>query len=213
MCWNKETSFITLIIGTLFNIILVLSYPTKEVRIIAFLWQFVLFMQLFEGLSWVSKENDNKNLSDFSTKSAFFSNILQPVAVCIGALIIAKSIGLRVLLSILIVSYITYCIIIFKNINLTKPLYYNSEKCKHLTLYWWDDKNYKNILIMFYLTLVIIGYLCFPTKSLGVLLILYIISTLLLSRNLYPCSTGSLWCWFAAFAPVYTLVCLKIINY
>lgn len=213
MCWNKETSFITLIVGTLFNIILILAYPTKEVKIIAFMWQFVLLMQLFEGLSWISKENEYKKLSDFSTKSAFFSNILQPVAVCIGALMLAKTIGLKVILSILIVSYIIYCIIIFKNFNFTKPLYYNSEKCKHLSLYWWNDEKYKKTLFTFYLILVIFGYLSLPTKSLGILLILYIISTLLLSKNLYPCSTGSLWCWFAAFAPIYTLICLKIINY
>jgi hypothetical protein len=212
MCWNKETSFITLLIGTLFNIILVLCYPKKEIIAIALLWEFVLLMQLFEGLSWISKETKDKNLSDFSTKSAFFSNILQPVVVCIAALVLTKNIKLRIFLLTLIISYITYCVIKFKNFNFDKPLYYDTDNCKHLRLYWWDFDN-SNKLFIFYMILLILGFLSFPTKSLAVLTILYIVATLLLSRNLYPCSTGSLWCWFAAFAPIYTIICLKVINY
>ena len=49
MCWNKEISFITLAVGTLFNIILWFSTTNWNVRIVAILWQYVLLMQLFVG--------------------------------------------------------------------------------------------------------------------------------------------------------------------
>ena len=65
MCWNKEISFLTFFIGTLFNILL-WNYTTNGyVRIIALLWQFVLFMQIFEGLSWISKETNNNKSNGF----------------------------------------------------------------------------------------------------------------------------------------------------
>ena len=92
MCWNKEVSFLSLTIGTIFNILLMLKFNQKSVRAIALIFQFVLFMQLFEGLSWISKETNNIQLSRFSTIMAFVFNVLQPIVAGLLCILVNKKV-------------------------------------------------------------------------------------------------------------------------
>jgi hypothetical protein len=205
MCWNKEISFLTFFIGTLFNILL-WNYTTNGyVRIIALLWQFVLFMQIFEGLSWISKETNNKSLSIFSTYGAFIFNILQPIIFGICCIYMTTSIVTKYILIILMGIYLLMILFQYKTLQLDKDLYKDADTCHHLVLYWWDKIN----IFPIYILLLIIGCLSIEPLWLGISQLGYIFITLIISTIVYPCSYGSIWCWFAAFAPLFTYILIR----
>lgn len=207
MCWNKYVSFITFCIGTLFTILLWVSYPHKSVRVIACVWQFVLFMQLFEGLSWISKETNNERLSEFSTKGAFLFNVLQPVIVSLLCIMISESIPLRITLSILIFVYVIVLLYSVLSTSFSASLYEHSDTCQHLQLYWWGQ--FSPWVITLYTILIVVSCLSFTPLRIGLFQLGYILLTFLLSSWFYACTYGSIWCWFAAFAPFFTFLYLK----
>ena len=210
MCWNKEVSFITLIIGTVFTILLWLKYNDTNIRVIACIWQFVLFMQLFEGLSWVSKETNNETLSIFSTKCAFIFNVLQPIAVALLCILISDSNPIKYTLATLIVIYLIILLYSVSTTSFSQPLYENDETCHHLQLYWWNS--FSNWIFIFYIIILTVSCLSLKPLHLGIFQISYIILTFFLSNWIYPCSYGSIWCWFAAFAPLLTYIYLRLFG-
>jgi len=207
MCWNKEVSFLTLIIGTIFNLLLWFSYPQPYVRITICMWQFVLFMQLFEGISWISKDKKDQQLSDFSTKGAFIFNVLQPIIVALLCISISESATTKYVLIALIMIYL---ILLLHSVSSTsfKESLFEDEKCNHLRLYWW--KHFSTWVFIFYMALLIVSFLSFTPLHFGIFQICYIIITLILSTLLYPCTYGSIWCWFAAFSPILIYIYLKL---
>jgi hypothetical protein len=200
MCWNKEVSFATLAIGTAFNILLVTSTTHPSVLVVAGIWQFVLFMQLFEGLSWVSKETKSSTLSDFSTKCAFVFNVLQPVVAALLVLSITESTRVKYALSLLSAVYLVVLLYSVASTSFAAPMYSNSDTCRHLQLYWWGQ--FSIWVFIFYMILFGCACLSIAPPHLGRVQYAYIVATLLLSLWLYPCTYGSIWCWFAAFAPL-----------
>jgi len=205
MCWNKNISFLTLLIGTVFTILLWTTYTDPYVRVIACIWQFVLCMQLFEGLSWISKEEHNTGLSEFSTKGAFIFNILQPIVVALLCILVSDSSLVKYTLSALLVIYLTF--VLSSPQSLDAPLYEN-DTCRHLQLYWWS--HFSSWVFIFYMIILIVSCLSLKPLRLGIVQLSYIIITLILSSWLYPCTYGSIWCWFAAFAPLGTFLYLKL---
>ena len=116
MCWNKEISFLTLFIGTVFNVFLWNYTDNSSVRTITFLWQFVLFMQLFEGLSWISKETNNHSLSVFSTYGAFIFNMLQPIMVALCCIFLTTSNVIKYILISLVGIYLLMILFQYKSL-------------------------------------------------------------------------------------------------
>ena len=208
MCWNKETSFLTLALGTVFNVLLFVSYPSPDVRILACTWQFVLMMQLFEGLSWFSREINYPELSDFSTKGAFVFNVLQPVFVALLCICITGSSRVKCTLVTLSVMYLVALLYTVCTTSFTSPLYGNSETCRHLQLYWWG--HFPGSIFVLYMLLLACSCYSITPSHLGMAQFAYIVISLVVSSWLYPCTYGSIWCWFAAFAPVFTFCYLKM---
>ena len=208
MCWNKEVSFLTFAIGTVFTILLWTMYNDSTIRSIALLWQFVLCMQIFEGLSWISKETQNEPLSHFSTYGAFIFNILQPVFISICALILTSDTTMRITISCFLLLYLVS--IGWSIFSLDKPLFEHVDTCNHLQLYWWSS--FSSFVFPLYLILLGLGCATFKPFSLGMIQYGYILVTLVLSAWIYPCTYGSMWCWFAAFAPILTFIYLKATN-
>ena len=205
MCWNKEISFITLAVGTLFNIILWFSTTNWNVRIVAILWQYVLLMQLFEGLSWISKQTNNPLLGRIATHGAFWANVTQPLRVGCLCLFVAQSDATRSIVVMLMIAYAVSLARNYQTIDLTPDLY-SDQKCGHLSLYWWR----KLEILPLFLTLLAVGTLSIMPVWFGALEFGYIFMTLALSTVVYPCTYGGIWCWFAAFAPIWTWLVIKI---
>ena len=208
MCWSKEVSFFTLAIGTAFNILLWTSTTHPSVRALAGIWQFVLFMQVFEGLSWVSKETKSTELSNFSTKCAFVFNVLQPVVAALLCLSITESPHMKVALVGLSVVYLVVLLYSVSSTSFNDPLFANSATCRHLQLYWWGQFSFW--VFVFYMLLLACACYSIVPLHLGGVQFAYIAVTLVLSGWLYPCTYGSIWCWFAAFAPLFTYYYLKV---
>jgi len=202
-------SFLTLALGTAFNVLLWRSNTNATVRALACMWQFVLFMQVFEGLSWISKETQNSQLSDFSTRCAFVFNVLQPVFAALLCLGISSSLTVKYMLITLTVMYLTVLLYSVSSTSFLSPLFGNySATCNHLQLYWWEQ--FSGLVFIFYMILLSCACFSFTPTSLGVVQWTYIIVTFILSHWLYPCTYGSIWCWFAAFAPVFTYCYLEM---
>ena len=209
MCWSKEVSFLTLALGTVFNVLLWTSNTNPNVRALACMWQFVLCMQLFEGMSWISKENQDNKLSDFSTKCAFVFNVLQPVFAALLCLSITDSPEVKYTLVALSVLYLSVLLYSVSSTSFSNPLFGNySDTCNHLQLYWWGQFN--GLVFVLYMVLLASSCYAFTPLRLGLVQFAYIVLTFILSNWLYPCTYGSIWCWFAAFAPVFTYCYLKM---
>ncbi len=210
MCWNKEVSFITFLVGTACNYLLIKAYPVTTIYITAIYWQLILSMQIFEGLSWVAKDLKNKALDLFSSKSAFLFNISQPV-------LLAAMVGFTQPLSVqtnlaLLCSFYLFFIVKGSWNKTFKPLH--STSCTHLQLYWWKEwfsdmhKQIRySIAFVLYNVISFCSFLFLP--KVGYFIVLWFFFTMTLSKVLYYCSYGGTWCWFAALSPLATLVFLK----
>lgn len=220
MCWTEEISWYSLIIGTIFNIITFYSFDDKNVKVVCILWQYVLLMQLFEGMIWRSK---NVKECKFYSRLAMIANITQPIIVSILLIYIqGTQEKINPIIYILLFSYIFWLlkeVWMMDGIKCINPKFKELDNCNNLELYWWYDfknplsKNYE-VGIIFYLIVLLIPIL-FLLKPLSFSLfqIFYILLTFILSVVYYPCGTGSIWCWFASFAPIFTYLFLKFNSY
>jgi hypothetical protein len=209
MCWNKEVSILTLLIGTGFNYLLLKNFPTKDVLICVSIWQYILFMQLFEALSWISHEMKNSFLNSIATYGAFLLNVSQPVFIATLASTIASP-PTKWILGILCLIYTG---IIVKNSVGKKFHSLYTKSCNHLQLYWWKDwfnPTKHSIAFPLYAIILLLSFLCLKSKGLALFQIIYIAVTFTLSVVLYHCSYGGIWCWFSAFGPLATFLYLKL---
>jgi hypothetical protein len=158
-------------------------------------------MQLFEGLSWVSKEIRSATLSAFATRGAFIFNVAQPL-VAAALLGVYGSHKVQVALGVLCVIYTG--LVVYGSLHRPfRPLY--TSTCVHLMFYWWDW--FPNAVPLFNL-IFLISLFCIQPQKLAFMLSAYGALALLISRKLYACSWGSIWCWLIALAPVATLLFL-----
>jgi hypothetical protein len=206
MCFDARTSFITFIIGTIFSLILYKSSNNKYVKVISIAWFFVVFMQFFEGLSWLSKDNNNIELSNFSTYFACIVNFIQPIILLIGLIYITDNKNGRNSLLALLIIYIIILFYRLQTLSLDKPLYHQVESCGHLDYYWWGNFRIGSYT---YFIAFIVGLLYIKPIKLGIIIILYLLLSYMISLKIYPCGKSSIWCWSTAFGPIFTLFLIK----
>jgi hypothetical protein len=174
MCWNKEVSILTLLIGTGFNYLLLKNFPTKDVLICASIWQYILFMQLFEALSWISHDMKNSFLDSIATYGAFLLNVSQPVFIATLASTIASP-STKWILGILSLIYIG--VIVTNSVGKKFHSLY-TKSCSHLQLYWWKDwfntnepfsllYLFKNPAFPLYAIIIVVSYLSLKSKGLA----------------------------------------------
>lgn len=207
MCYNKEVSLISFILGTLINLFVLLYYKNNvKIRTICIIWQWVLMMQLSEYLIW--KDQNCGNLNKVGTKLAMFFNLTQPIIVFIGLMLISyQSYTMKYIASLIILIYIVYMINNIKNNKeyiCTKP----STKCTHLNLKWWNDFK-KGGLIYCIALLGVILLLLRPLK-LSLFVFFYILITLIISIIFYSCGQASMWCFMVVPFPLFLLIFAKL---
>ena len=134
MCFNEKVSFATLGIGTILNAIIITYFRSRLATSAALIWQFVLFMQLFEGITWIGMKKNKLKLQEIGMKGAYVSNVLQPVvAFLVIALLTKQPSWYIAIITSLVLAYLSYLLFV-KNVNLK----INKEKnCKHLVYQWW----------------------------------------------------------------------------
>jgi len=210
MCFDEKTSIITFAIGTIFNIYGVISYQDIKYTAIAILWEWILLMQVFDAIAWRNPDCGNEK-NKLAARGAYIANMTQPLVCYLVLIIIADEVSLmnKIISSILILAYICSAFYSSQEIEDVNCLERTNE-CANLQYYWWENQK---VTLCFYLVCILgIPILLFRPLNFAVYTSVFILATLFLSMFIYSCGTASVWCWFAAFAPVLNYFMWKYFN-
>lgn len=206
MCWNEPVSWITFVFGVIFSIILFVyghKARDKNIKAIAVMWLFAIFMQLFEAL--LHRDNGKcSKLGRLASHGAFWANILQPAIVVIAILLfgIDHFRGPQIITLVVLIIYLTLMI----GSYIKKGLRCVKKKC-HIDLYWWGWNRFSTVLYFVSLFMSIYFFIQ-NDNGLRNFSLAFILSTLVLS--LFYRQSPSIWCWFAVLGPLATLIYLKV---
>jgi hypothetical protein len=204
MCINFETSILTLVLGTTFNIRNIIKYNNPQITAVSIGWQYVLLMQLFDAIAWKSPEYNT-----FAAKSAFITNVSHPIVIGIIFLTLLPSDdSTKYIGATITVAYTIW--LLYKSNKINEVKYLNTgTNCDHLVYNWWDDFG-KGSAYVYILTVLLLVLLFLKPFNFAVMQAAYILITLIISKYIYSCGTASMWCWFAAFAPLFTGLMFEI---
>jgi hypothetical protein len=209
MCINAETSISSFVVGTFFNILVIKSTHNVNYLMIAAIYQFLLFMQIFEFIAWKNQECNRSN--NIATKGAMIFNILQPIVIIIILLQFTQvdNIIKKIIVCFLLLFYISYII---------NKLYYSTEtsinclkptnSCRNLYYKWWDNIG-KNGVYIYLIPIITSLLLLVKSFQFSIIHVLFMIITLIISNKFYSCGTGSIWCLFTAGGPILNYLLLK----
>jgi len=208
MCINERVSWITLIIGTIANILslIYLSQVRDQKVVIPIIlilaWQYALLMQIPDALAWRDPH------ARYPGKIAFILNTTQPLIffILVSAALFKMGVSLLRLLP-AILALIAYIILTIKEASHRNNYDINpSGTCKHLAYPWWRNASCRYFLYMSSIVLLLFslapawGYITFTL----VIFIGSLIASAAVSGR--ECSAGSLWCWSIAGAGAGTLI-------
>jgi hypothetical protein len=208
MCWNKETSLISFILGTVINIGVLLYMKKEEVTIICIIWQFILLMQLAEYFIWLDSKCGKTN--EKGTKAALILNLTQPIIVFI--VLISKFTGsqtLKIISSVIIFIYICYMMLKLNEYPTYKCVQ-QLDKCPHLNFQWWRD--FSGAGMLYVITLISIILMLYKPLKTSIFISVYILLMLVLSQKFYSCGQPSMWCWMVVPMPLFLLLFYKLTN-
>jgi len=196
MCFNAEVSISTYILGLIGSFILYKKGYPKE----AILYFFVIQMQLIEYFLW--KNQTCNSFNKFITKIGIILNHLQPIILYL--LIKYFNDGQSFILP----KWLDLFMVIFVIMTIYYTKYVMNDDCSLITVesnphieWLWNNKNYGGIYyLLFILIVVLLTYYGLSNGKLhsAIILIGYVISYLIYNKKK---SVGSIWCFYAAFAP------------
>jgi hypothetical protein len=215
MCWSKELSGITLLIGTALNLAMLLQYksnPRTYVMFAAIQW--LLLMQFFEMLAWIAKEQPpRKQLALFAAHGAFVSNITQPIVSALTAMVFLRhvlSTNQLAVVSVIVLMYIIAILIFMLRKGKRYTELNQTPDCAHLSLQWWNDWQHGGAI--YFGTLATIMLVVLRPTGFAVYITAYIALSLLVSQLFFKYTHGSMWCWFAAALPIVWLIAEKFCS-
>jgi hypothetical protein len=203
MCWNSTVSWSTLALGTALNIGTTAYYFEKPVIAVSIAWQWALFMQMSDGLTWRSLKNRNQDQNTFAADLAFLFNMTQPVIA--GLVLLAADLTEKVMVYIavtILLLFIGYSLL--QTRKLSSDTNHIESLDGHLDYHWWRQKPYKSLGIIFLLTLLAMILLLLRPLSFALLEAGYVLITAFLAYTLFGRTSPTQWCFFAAFAPIFT---------
>ena len=197
MCFSKEVSLVTLILG-LFTSYLCYSVNTPKYKIIGLFFAFVILMQGIDYLLWTHQQCDNLN-KNISTVGMLL-NHLQPVVLFILKNIYLKTSKFEVfVLVVYLLFIIPYSLQFIKDKKCTEK-----NKNNHLLWKWNGLNNAEITYIVFLFTLVILGTF---NKSFSLIIFLSFFTSYFIYNN--ETVVGNMWCFFAVFAPLFFYILAK----
>lgn len=206
MCFNQPVSILTFVLGTLLNLYLytvVRSLPDDRSRLyipLVIFWQWILFVQFFEAFAWSSSTTAHK----FGSVGIFLDVSLQPLLL---VALIAPLIENLFIRNLLILSGLIYVGTFFYELqygDTRKQLSVGqTPTCRHLDYSWWEQLPVSGWL---YFIVAILAFVSFPDTRLGLFQLIYLAVGLGLSYLFYRSCLGSLFCFYAAFAPLALLL-------
>lgn len=210
MCVNEYVSISTFIVTTICNYILLKTFKhSKQILSIVIIWQWVILMQFFETLIWLSK-HDKNTLNTIGSYGAYIANILQPMVVYLSIVLLTKQKKeYNLVFGVLVLIYLVYCIERYIT-KIRKKIRYleNKGNCRNIYYVWWSDMNG-----VVYVILLILLFMFASPHKVYIPQLLYILITLLLTIYTHKsCGNASVWCLIATLAPLLTLIYHKYIN-
>jgi hypothetical protein len=206
MCFDVRTSLTTFSIGTIANAhnLYTFSKDYPEVVPVTIVWQWVLMMQVFEAMAWMSQ--DKKDENGKAASMAMMANVTQPIVTFLVLMLFSESMRSVGMTNKAIATFAVFAYIVWLILQLNKSDKFDELKpkkdCDHLNLGWWD--HFDGHSSMYMATLLTVLVLLLRPLEFMSLTTGYIFGTLLLSGLVYSCGTGSMWCWLVAFAPIFT---------
>jgi hypothetical protein len=213
MCFDEKTSWTTFIIGTIGNIWLLSKGVNDKIRIGLFvLWQSVLFVQFLEAMLWRSINEAEKDAVNVNGTIILYNKYEKCKS--ISRVLLALLVGQPIIFilastytsdklvtgSVIAMLYGLFAIYGATYTKVECPL--PTEKCPHLTHNWLGQIPYGGFAYMAVSVLAI----AFFNQKVVVPLAGFLAVTYGLSKMIYSCASSSLWCWFAALAPYFTMV-------
>ena len=208
MCFDEKTSWTTFIIGTIGNIWLLSKGVNDKIRIGLFvLWQTVLFVQLLEAMLWRSINEADKNVrnnlvSDKYQKCKAISRVLlallvgQPVIFILSSTYTSDKLAIGAVIAMLYGLFAIYGTT-YTEVNCPLP----TKECPHLTHDWLGQIPYGGFAYM----AVSVLSIAFFNEKVMLPIAAFLGVTYGLSNMIYSCASSSLWCWFSAMAPYFTM--------
>ena len=190
--WTNYLSFFMLYLGTFFNILVWYSSTHLSVRMIALVWQFIMYMQFLDTFGHMT----TPFLRSYTTYGTFTFNMLQPIIVALLFAFISDSVTVRYLLATLSGIYLLVVLFQYKFIQF-------KESRELEDLFWWADMSYT--VFPLYMLIFIVAFMTMKPLWMGICQLGYIFSALILS---YISGHEDVLCWFIACAPIATYLLL-----
>ena len=210
MCINAETSITTFIVASFINVIILNSTKNKDYITLAIIYQFVIFMQLFDFIAWIDQKCGL--LNKIATKLSLMHTVLQPIFVSLICILLTDNKSLIKKGSIMIVLMIYISII-------THQLYYSKEpkaidcmkpnnKCDHLQYKWWS--NIGNYGFFYFITPIALSFLLLlKSFNFALINVIYLIISFGISLLFYGCGAPSMFCLFAVGGPILNYILMQ----
>lgn len=207
MCWNATASLTALIVGTVLSLITaIVAYRQQKYYVVALAigWLWVIGMQYWEYVLWTSAPSSRTN--EWASRWAYIFNVTQVLV--LGILFLAvtgNQVSWRNRLGALVVMLAYACYILYYAPTMT-TLRTTTASCEepHLHYPWWDKMPYGGVVYVVSLVLLFLLVVRPMAWSLGTLAI--ILAFLAMSSVFYSSSVASMWCFFAVFVPIVSLL-------
>lgn len=200
MCFNSTISILTWVIGMLgsFRLYYLRYYPEA----IFYIW--VIQMQLIEYFLWKSNEMSNgvclnENIS--ASKLGIIINHTEPIVFWLAMLYFGYT--LKYEINIIMIFFIIFTIFYTKNVLLDECTVISEKSKPHL--HWkWNSGDYSIYYYIIFISVLVMLSLFGLRSNRGKIHSLVILISYFTSYIIYgdKHSTGSMWCFMAAFIPI-----------
>ena len=211
MCYNKDISIYTYILGLISSYLLIINdKPTLKILGVFFIVS--IHMQLIEFYLWTNNTCNNKNIQ-ISIIGAIV-NFIQPIILYLSILYFNKTIekNNKTKLHIIILVYIIILIIYIMRILPIGCSTMNEYSKPYLEWSWMYEKHTSYIGMYFPIAIMLLLYIGLD-KPYNIYLSLLCIISFILSYIIYrkQRAFGNIWCWFTVFIPICILLYDKFI--
>lgn len=142
MCWSESVSWITFGLGTFFNILVAWYFKEPIITVICVLWEWIIFIQLFEAIAWRNQPTDSNNIpvaNQMAAIAIMIDTIMQPIILALGLICFTEIPQTNKVLAMGVV-FLYICWVIYALNEGPKVTHLTlGQNCNHLDYSWWNQ--------------------------------------------------------------------------
>ncbi len=202
MCFGPTSSIISFVIGTLLNILVAVSlvrcWSGKYLYVAPMIvgLQFCLLMQVIEYYIWTTYEKKRKPVTKAIVELTFWLNMLQPLvffACALWSRLLDKSLGIEHVAAFITISF--YYVSFLRHIFYSKSWdIMPKPDCNHIRLSWTSEEESTRYVYV----IALLAAIFMAPRDVAIPLAFILLVSMHISMLVYPCSTGSVWCFSVA---------------